>query len=68
LKGEDMEVNVIKEIEVAVTTIGFPIFMCWLMWKKITESDAKQSELIAKLTAAIEELSIYIKGRRTDNE
>lgn len=63
-----MDVNVIKEIEVAVTTIGFPIFMCWLMWKKITESDAKQSELLCNLTKAIEELSIYIKGRRTDNE
>jgi hypothetical protein len=63
-----MDTNVIKEIEVAITTIGFPIFMCWLMWKKITESDAKQSELLCNLTKAIEELSIYIKGRKTDNE
>lgn len=63
-----MDTNVIKEIEVAVTTIGFPIFMCWLMWKKITESDAKQSELLAQLTSAIHELTLYIKGRRTDDD
>lgn len=63
-----MDIDVIKEIEVAVTTIGFPIFMCWLMWKKITESDAKQSELLAQLTNAIHELTLYIKERRTDND
>lgn len=51
----------IKEIEVFITTIGFPIVMCWLMWKKITESDAKQSELLSNLTKAIENLTIYIK-------
>ena len=63
-----IDTSLVKEIEIAITTIGFPIFMCWLMWKKITESDAKQSELLCNLTKAIEELSIYIKGRRTDNE
>lgn len=57
----------IKEIEVFISTIGFPILMCWLMWKKITESDAKQSELIAKLTTAIENLTIYIKeGKKNE--
>ena len=63
-----IDTSLVKEIEIAITTIGFPIFMCWLMWKKITESDAKQSELLCNLTKAIEELSIYIKGRRTDDE
>jgi hypothetical protein len=63
-----MDIDVIKEIEVAVTTIGFPIFMCWLMWKKITESDAKQSELLAQLTSAIHELTLYIKGGRSDDD
>ncbi len=57
----------IKEIEVFISTIGFPILMCWMMWKKITESDAKQSELIAKLTTAIENLTIYIKeGKKNE--
>ncbi len=51
----------LKEIEVFITTIGFPILMVFLMWKKITESDAKQSELLAQLTRAIENLTIYIK-------
>lgn len=51
----------IKEIEVFISTIGFPIFMCWLLWKKVTESDAKQSELLANLINAINELTIYIK-------
>ena len=58
-----IDTAVIKEIEIGVTTIGFPIFMCWLMWKKITESDAKQSELLATLTSAINELTVYIKGK-----
>lgn len=57
----------IKEIEVFITTIGFPIFMCWLMWRKITESDQKQSELLAELTKAINNLTIYIKeGKKNE--
>jgi len=51
----------LKDIETFITTIGFPIAMCWLMWKKITESDQKQSELLAELTKAINNLTIYIK-------
>ena len=57
----------IKEIEIFISTIGFPILMCWLMWKKITESDQKQSELLAELTKAINNLSIYIKeGKKNE--
>ena len=63
-----IDTSLVKEIEVAITTIGFPIFMCWLMWKKITESDAKQSELLATLTSAINELTVYIKERSKHNE
>ena len=63
-----IDTSLIKEIEIAITTIGFPIFMCWLMWKKITESDAKQSELLATLTSAINELTLYIKERSKHNE
>jgi hypothetical protein len=57
----------LKEIETFITTIGFPIAMCWLMWKKITESDQKQSELLAELTKAINNLTIYIKeGKKNE--
>lgn len=57
----------LKEIEVFITTIGFPIAMCWLMWKKITESDQKQSELLAELIKAINSLTIYIKeGKKNE--
>lgn len=62
-----IDTALVKEIEIAITTIGFPIFMCWLMWKKITESDAKQSELLATLTSAINELTVYIKERSKNN-
>lgn len=57
-----MELEMLKEIETALTTIGFPIFMCWLMWKKITDSDQKQTELLNELINAINSLSEYIKG------
>lgn len=57
----------LKDIETFITTIGFPIAMCWLMWKKITESDQKQSELLAELTKAINNLTIYIKeGKKNE--
>ncbi len=63
-----IDTTLVKEIEIAITTIGFPIFMCWLMWKKITESDAKQSELLGKLIGAINELTVYIRGRKKEDE
>lgn len=57
----------LKDIETFITTIGFPIAMCWLMWKKITESDQKQSELLAELIKAINNLTIYIKeGKKNE--
>jgi hypothetical protein len=57
----------LKDLETLITTIGFPIAMCWLMWKKITESDQKQSELLAELTKAINNLTIYIKeGKKNE--
>lgn len=57
----------LNDIETFITTIGFPIAMCWLMWKKITESDQKQSELLAELTKAINNLTIYIKeGKKNE--
>lgn len=54
--------EILKEIKEWISTLGFPIFMCFIMWKKITESDEKQSNLLTELTKAITELSAYIKG------
>ena len=50
-----------KEIKEWISTLGFPIAMCWLMWRKITDSDEKQSDLITELTKAVTELTAYIK-------
>lgn len=55
-------VDVLKEIKDWISSLGFPIAMCWLMWKKITESDEKQSNLLTELIKAITELTAYIKG------
>lgn len=55
-------VDILKEVKEWVSTLGFPIAMCWLMWRKITESDEKQSNLLTELIKAITELSAYIKG------
>ena len=57
-----MQTEILKEVKEWISTLGFPIFMCWLMWKKITESDEKQSNLLTELTKAITELTAYIKG------
>lgn len=62
-----MDISVITEIERLITTIGFPIVCVIFMWKKITESDAKQSALLAELTAAINTLTEYIKEMRGGN-
>ena len=50
------------QIKDFITTIGFPIVCVIFMWKKITESDEKQSNLLTELTKAITELTAYIKG------
>ena len=54
-----MEIEVLTQM---ISSIGFPIAMCWLMWRKITDSDEKQSNLITELTKAVSELTFYIKG------
>ena len=54
--------EVMNEIKEWISTLGFPIAMCWLMWKKITDSDEKQSNLLTELTKAVTELTAYIKG------
>lgn len=57
-----MSVETIQEIEKLITTIGFPIVCVIFMWKKITDSDEKQTTLLTELTIAIKNLTDYIKG------
>ena len=54
--------EIFNEIKEMITTIGFPIVCVIFMWKKITDSDEKQSNLLTELTKAITELTAYIKG------
>lgn len=57
-----MSTEVLVEIERLVTTIGFPIVCVIFMWRKITDSDEKQTALLTELTMAINKLTEYIKG------
>lgn len=57
-----MDMEMIKEIERLITIIGFPIVCVIFMWRKITDSDEKQTSLLTELTLAIKNLTEYIKG------
>lgn len=56
-----METAVINDITTLITTIGFPIVCVVFMWKKITDSDEKNHDLLTELTNTIKELTHYIK-------
>lgn len=58
-----MTPEIIVEVERLITTIGFPIVCVIFMWRKITESDEKQTELLNELTIAIKNLTEYIRGK-----
>ena len=58
-----MSPEIIVEIERLITTIGFPIVCVIFMWKKITDSDEKQTALLTELTIAIKNLTEYIRGK-----
>lgn len=57
-----MTTEVLVEIERLITTIGFPIVCVIFMWRKITDSDEKQTALLTELTMAINKLTEYIRG------
>lgn len=57
-----MSTEVLIEIERLITTIGFPIVCVIFMWRKITDSDEKQTALLTELTIAINKLTEYIRG------
>lgn len=56
-----MTPEMLQQIANLVSTLGFPIVCVIFMWRKITQSDEKNADLLAKLTQAINELAIYIK-------
>ena len=57
-----MTPEIIAEIERLITTVGFPIVCVIFMWRKITDSDEKQTALLNELVLAIKTLTEYIKG------
>lgn len=63
-----MNTEVLAEIERIIATLGFPIVCVVFMWRKITDSDEKQTALLTELTIAIRNLTEYIKGGNSKNE
>lgn len=57
-----MTPETLTAIKEFISTMGFPIVCVIFMWRKITDSDEKQTALLAELTLAIKNLSEYIKG------
>lgn len=57
-----MNSEIMADIERIITTLGFPIVCVVFMWRKITDSDEKQTALLTELTIAIKNLTEYIKG------
>lgn len=55
--------EIFAEIERLIATLGFPMVCVFFLWKKITDSDEKQTALLTELTIAIRNLTEYIKGR-----
>lgn len=54
--------EIFTEIRSLISDLGFPIVCIIFLWRKITDSDEKQSQLLNQLTLAITELTAYIKG------
>lgn len=57
-----MNTETLTAIREFISTMGFPIVCVIFMWRKITDSDEKQTQLLTELTIAIKNLSEYIKG------
>lgn len=56
-----MTPDTLTAIREFISTMGFPIICVIFMWRKITDSDEKQTQLLTELTIAIKNLSEYIK-------
>ena len=62
-----MDMELFNAISQFITTIGFPIVCVIFMWRKITDSDEKQTQLLTELTATIKNLTDYIKEELKHN-
>ena len=62
-----MDVSMINEITSFITTVGFPIICVIFMWRKITDSDEKNRELLDELISTIRELTHYIKEHNSND-
>lgn len=62
-----MDVSMVNEITSFITTVGFPIVCVIFMWRKITDSDEKNRELLDELTSTIRELTHYIKEHNNND-
>lgn len=58
-----MTPEMLSELERVIATLGFPIICVIFMWRKITDSDEKQTALLTELTIAIKNLTEYIRGK-----
>lgn len=52
-------VNMVRDL---ISSVGFPIVCVVFMWRKITESDEKQTQLLTQLTEAVKSLTDLIKA------
>ena len=64
--GFIMSPEMLASIKELITVIGFPIVCVIFMWRKITDSDEKQTALLTELTIAIRNLTDYIKDKKGD--
>ena len=58
-----MTPEIISEIQQGIATLGFPIVCVVFLWRKITQSDEKQTAILIELTNAIKNLTEYIKEK-----
>jgi len=58
-----MTPELMASIKELITVIGFPIVCVIFMWRKITDSDEKQTALLTELTIAIKNLTEYIQDK-----
>lgn len=59
-----MSPEMIASIKELITDIGFPMVCVIFMWRKITDSDEKQTALLTQLTIAINNLTELIKDKK----
>lgn len=53
----------VETVSSLISSVGFPIVCVIFMWRKITDSDEKQTILLKELTFAIKNLTEYMKEK-----